>query len=80
LQVAEAAKPVPKTNELLVKVRYATVTRGDVNLRNGANAEYTPVPEKPKQGVITRKPEGMTFKDAAAQRTSSWFDQSARII
>ena len=35
-------------------------------LRYGANAEYVCVPEKPKIGVITRKPQGVTFKQAAA--------------
>ena len=120
LQVAEIQRPVPKDGEILVKVRDATVTRGDVHLRRmprpvlalvgalfgfkamkipgveyageveeigggvtsfkkadavsgtttglgcGANAEYVCVPEKPKHGVIIRKPKGITFEQAAA--------------
>lgn len=120
LQIAEVTRPVPKPGEILVKVHYATVTRGDVHLRRiprlvlavvgtlfgfkamkipgveyagevedigsrvtlfekgdtvsgsttglryGANAEYVCVPEKPKHGVITGKPNGISFKQAAA--------------
>ena len=33
LQVTEAVKPVPEADEVLIKVHYATVTRGDVHLR-----------------------------------------------
>jgi NADPH:quinone reductase-like Zn-dependent oxidoreductase len=33
LQYAEVARPTPKAGEILVKVHYATVTAGDVNLR-----------------------------------------------
>jgi NADPH:quinone reductase-like Zn-dependent oxidoreductase len=35
-------------------------------LSYGANAEYVCVPQKPKVGVITRKPQGVAFKQAAA--------------
>jgi NADPH:quinone reductase-like Zn-dependent oxidoreductase len=120
LQITEVAKPVPQADEVLIKVHYATVTRGDVTLRRfprlalailgmlfgfkimkipgieyagvieetgsrvtsfekgdevsgtttglsyGANAEYVRVPEKPKHGVIARRPEGITFQQAAA--------------
>jgi len=37
----------------------------------GANAEFVCVPEKPKTGVITRKPEQVTFKDAACSPVGS---------
>ena len=120
LQVSEVKKPFPQAGEILVKVRCATVTRGDVVLRRipravlavlgalfgfkamkipgveyageveeiggnvtsfnkgdpvygtttgmrfGANAEYVCVPEKPKQGVIARKPAAIAFEQAAA--------------
>jgi NADPH:quinone reductase-like Zn-dependent oxidoreductase len=34
LQLKEVAKPVPKANEVLIKVYATTVTTGDVNIRN----------------------------------------------
>lgn len=120
LHVREVPKPQPRAGELLIKVRSATVMRGDTvmrriprfllstigalmgfkpmgtpgveyagevesigdgatafapgdavcgtatGLRHGANAEYIVVPEKPKHGVIVKKPDGLTFDQAAA--------------
>jgi NADPH:quinone reductase-like Zn-dependent oxidoreductase len=120
LEFTEMPKPVPKPDEILVKIRYATVTQGDVKLRGmsrlvlrvlgalfgfkpmkvpgvefagdveevgdkvasfkkgdavcgtttglryGANAEYVSVPEHSKLGVITHKPEGVDYREAAA--------------
>jgi NADPH:quinone reductase-like Zn-dependent oxidoreductase len=112
LRIAEVERPVPKEDEVLVKVNASTVTRTDVELRNlaypfvrvftgirrpkrtisgmefagvvneagadvtelgvgddvfgiqgGANAEYVAVAQN---GVIARKPEGLTFEEAAA--------------
>ena len=120
LEYTEMPKPVPKSGEVLVKIRFATVTQGDVKLRGfsrlmltvlgalfgfkpmripgveysgdvvetggqvtsfgkgdavcgtttglryGANAEYVCVPENPKHGVITHKPGGVDYRQAAA--------------
>lgn len=120
LQLQEVGKPTPKADELLVQVKAATVTRGDVALRKlprallfvvgllagfkaqkipgvefagvveqvgddvqafnvgdevfgtttglsfGANAEYVCVPEHPKHSVISLKPAGLSFEQAAA--------------
>lgn len=52
-------------------------------LRFGANAEYVCVPEKPRMGVITRKPGSVSFQDAACtpvgSMTALWFLRKARI-
>lgn len=40
-------------------------------LRFGANAEFVCVPENPKMGVITKKPDGVSFKDAACTPVGS---------
>jgi NADPH:quinone reductase-like Zn-dependent oxidoreductase len=40
---------------------YGTTT----GLKNGAYAEYVCIPEKWNQGVVTLKPEGLTFEEAA---------------
>ncbi|MFW5687958.1 MAG: NAD(P)-dependent alcohol dehydrogenase [Spirochaetota bacterium] len=120
LHYRDREKPTPGPNELLVRVRGATVARGDVvmrrmprivlrivgalagfkpmdtpgveyagdvvevgdrvtafrvgdavcgtatGLRHGANAEFVCVPERPKQGVIVRKPEAVSYEDSAA--------------
>lgn len=120
LVLQEVKKPQPKENEILIKVKAATVTRGDVALRKlprallfivgilagfkaqkisgvefagiveatgsevrrfkrgdevfgtttglayGANAEYVCVPENWKQGVVTTKPQKLSFQQAAA--------------
>lgn len=126
LQQQEVEKPIPKPNEVLVKVYASTVTSGvtwirkgtfpsskilsfflrlvfgltkprrsilgfefsgiveavgtEVDnfsigdavygtttlLKQGAYAEYVCIPEKWKQGVITHKPESLTFNEAAA--------------
>lgn len=119
LKLDEINKPMPKPNEISVKVYASSVTRGDVVLRKiprfillpigvlfgfkamqipgvefagevedfgenvksfkkgdkvfgtttglrfGGNAEYVCVPEKPQKGVVTKKPESMSFTDAA---------------
>jgi len=126
LQLQEVPKPVPKDNEVLIKVHATTVTAGDCELRSlklplmmslpmriyagfkkptrikiigqelagvveavgkevtlykkgdpvfastgfsaGTYAEYTCLPEKPKDmdGVMAVKPANMTFEEAAA--------------
>ena len=119
LNLVELDRPIPKQNEILLKVKASSVTRGDVNLRKiprfilvpvgflfgfkpmkitgvefsgiveaigsdvkqfnkgdqvygtttgltyGANAEYVCVPEKPKKGVLVKKPVNISFVDAA---------------
>ena len=49
----------------------------------GANAEYVCVPEKPKMGVIAKKPEKISFKDAACtpvgSMTAMWFLKKAQL-
>jgi NADPH:quinone reductase-like Zn-dependent oxidoreductase len=119
LNLVDLERPIPKQNEILVKVKASSVTRGDVNLRKisrfilvpvgflfgfkpmkitgvelagvveaigsdvkqfnkgdhvygtttgltyGANAEYVCVPEKPKKGVLVKKPDNISFMDAA---------------
>lgn len=119
LNLVELERPIPKQNEILVKVKASSVTRGDVNLRKipriilaplgylfgfkpmkvtgvefageveaigsdvklfnkddhvygtttglryGGNAEYVCVPEKSKIGVIVKKPDNISFMDAA---------------
>lgn len=137
LQLKEMDRPVPKPDEILVKVHFASVTSGDVKLRKfnrafltvvglvagfkpmkipgveyagvieevgtgvtsfsrgeavcgtttglkfGANAEYVCVPEKPRMGVISRKPGNVTFQDAACtpvgSMTALWFLKKAQI-
>ena len=119
LKLVELERPIPKQNEILVKVKASSVTRGDVSLRKisrlilvpvgflfgfkpmkitgvelagvveaigsdvkqfnkgehvygtttgltyGANAEYVCVPEKSKKGVLVKKPDNISFMDAA---------------
>jgi NADPH:quinone reductase-like Zn-dependent oxidoreductase len=119
LKLVELERPIPKQNEILVKVKASSVTRGDVNLRKipriilvpigflfgfkpmkvtgvefagvveaigldvkhfnkgdhvygtttgleyGGNAEYVCVPEKSKKGVIVKKPNNVSFIEAA---------------
>lgn len=119
LNLVELDRPIPKQNEILVKVNASSVTRGDVNLRKipriilvpigylfgfkpmkitgveftgvveaigsdvkqfnkgdqvygtttgleyGGNAEYVCVPEKSKKGVIVKKPDNISFMEAA---------------
>ncbi len=119
LNLVELDRPIPKQNEILVKVKASSVTRGDVNLRKlprfilvplgmlfgfkpmkvtgvefagvvevagsdvkefnkgdhvygtttgleyGGNAEYVCVPEKSKKGVTVKKPDNISFIDAA---------------
>jgi NADPH:quinone reductase-like Zn-dependent oxidoreductase len=119
LKLVELERPIPKQNEVLIKVKASSVTRGDVNLRKiprfilvpvgflfgfkpmkitgvefsgiveaigsdvklfnkgdnvygtttgltyGANAEYVCVPEKSKMGVLVKKPDNISFMDAA---------------
>lgn len=119
LKLVELERPIPKQNEILVKVKASSVTRGDVNLRKiprfilvplgflfgfkpmkitgvefagiveavgsdvkqfnkgdhvygtttgleyGGNAEYVCVPEKSKKGVLVKKPDNISFIDAA---------------
>jgi NADPH:quinone reductase-like Zn-dependent oxidoreductase len=119
LNLVELERPIPRQNEILVKVKASSVTRGDVNLRKipriilvpigflfgfkpmkvtgvefagvveaigsdvkhfnkgdhvygtttgleyGGNAEYVCVPEKSKKGVIVKKPNNISFIDAA---------------
>lgn len=52
-------------------------------LRFGANAEYVCVPDNPKIGIITRKPEKIYFKDAACtpvgSMTTMWFLEKAHL-
>ncbi|NHJ33029.1 MAG: NAD(P)-dependent alcohol dehydrogenase, partial [Asgard group archaeon] len=119
LQVKEVEKPIPKDNEVLIKIHGSTVTIGDVLFRKlpliailifrmfgfkrkrisgaelageveevgkevtkfkkgdkvfgtttglsfGGNAEYTCLPEKWKQGVLSIKPTKMSYEEAAA--------------
>lgn len=119
LKLVELDRPIPKQNEILVKVRASSVTRGDINLRKipryilvpigflfgfkpmkvtgvefagvvesagadveqfctgdhvygtttgleyGGNAEYVCVPEKSKKGVLVKKPDNISFMEAA---------------
>jgi NADPH:quinone reductase-like Zn-dependent oxidoreductase len=52
-------------------------------LKYGANAEYVCVPEKAKMGVITKKPETISFQDAACtpvgSMTAMWFLNKASL-
>jgi NADPH:quinone reductase-like Zn-dependent oxidoreductase len=69
--------------------RVTTFSRGEAvcgtttGLKFGANAEYVCVPEKPKMGVITRKPAGISFVEAACtpvgSMTAMWFLKKAQI-
>lgn len=119
LKLVKLERPIPKQNEVLIKVIASSVTRGDVNLRKiprsiliplgflfgfkpmkitgvefagiveaigsdvkhfnksdhvygtttgleyGGNAEYVCVPEKPQKGVLIKKPDNISFIEAA---------------
>lgn len=119
LNLVELERPIPKQNEVLVKVKASSVTQGDVKLRKisrfilvpiglligfkpmkvtgvefagvveavgsdvklfhkgnyvygtttgleyGGNAEYVCVPEKSKKGVLVKKPDNISFMEAA---------------
>ncbi len=119
LNLVDLERPIPKQNEIMVKVKASSVTRGDINLRKisrfilvpigllfgfkpmkitgvefagvveavgsdvkqfnkgdhvygtttglvyGGNAEYVCVPEKSKKGVLVKKPDNISFMDAA---------------
>ncbi|HQF43152.1 MAG TPA: NAD(P)-dependent alcohol dehydrogenase [Ignavibacteriaceae bacterium] len=119
LKLVDLERPIPKQNEVLIKVIASSVTIGDVKLRKlsrlitvplgflfgfkpmkitgvefagkvesagfdvslfnkgdkvygttsglefGANAEFVCVPEKSKKGVIVKKPDNISFIDAA---------------
>lgn len=119
LNLVELERPIPKQNEILVKVKASSVTSGDVKLRKiprfiliplgflfgfkpmkitgvefagvvdaigsdvkrfnkgdnvygtttgleyGGNAEYVCVPEKSKKSVIVKKPDSISFLEAA---------------
>jgi NADPH:quinone reductase-like Zn-dependent oxidoreductase len=119
LKFTDTEIPIPKENEILVKVKASSVTSGDVKLRKisrfilipvgflfgfkpmktpgvefagttevtgkgvkdfkkgdqvygtttglqyGGNAEYVCVPEKPKKGVVIKKPENISNHQAA---------------
>jgi len=124
LQLKEVEKPVPKDNEVLIRIYATTVTVGDCEIRNlklpllfslpmrayiglvkpkritilgqelageieetgkdvkkfkkgdqvfastgfalGGNAEYISMPEKPRESVLSIKPENMTYEEATA--------------
>lgn len=119
LALVELERPIPKQNEVLVKIIASSVTIGDVKLRRiprfiliplgflfgfkpmkitgvefagivealgsdvkqfnkgdqiygtttgleyGGNAEYVCIPEKSKKGVVVKKPDNISFMDAA---------------
>jgi len=119
LKLREIAKPIPKPNEILIRVFASSVTRGDVRLRKipriiiiplglifgfkpmkvtgvefageveeagsevkqfqpgdqvygtttglefGGNAEYVCIQEKSKTGVLVKKPENISYQQAA---------------
>lgn len=119
LKLVELERPIPKQNEVLIKVIASSVTRGDLNLRKipriiliplgilfgfkpmkitgvefsgiveaigsdvkqfnkgdqvygtttgleyGGNAEYVCVPEKSKMGILVKKPDNISFMEAA---------------
>jgi NADPH:quinone reductase-like Zn-dependent oxidoreductase len=63
----EYAGEIEETGERVTSFKKGEAVCGTTTgLRYGANAEYVCVPENPKQGVITGKPEGITFKQSAA--------------
>ena len=120
LKLKEVEKPIPKDNEILVRINASTVTRGDVIIRkiprlillpmgmllgfkakkitghefsgevekagksvklftkgdevfgtttglsSGGNAEYVCVPEKWKLGVVSIKPENISYEESTA--------------
>lgn len=59
LKLGEAIKPIPRENELLVKVRAATVTAGDSELRSMQFASFIGLPMRLYVGV--RKPSRITI-------------------
>ncbi len=120
IKVSEVQKPIPKSDEILIKIYASTVTSGDVKLRKiprfillpigilfgfkamkitgvefagvveeigenvnhfkigdkvfgtttglafGGNAEYVCIPEKRKNGVMTKMPVNISFSEAAS--------------
>ena len=62
LTVAEGAKPAPNADQVLVKLRYATITYGDVYLREGTYRAGVPL--KPGEGPLRIGNEGTGVVEA----------------